>query len=111
VSKSIKQVLLSAAEYIERNGWVQGRAGGTIGDKSYPACAFGAIDSVSGGSLAEDGDDLSNEACDAVNAYLESQGLGSNLITYNDKEGRSREAVLDVLRGAAEWVGSQEVAR
>jgi hypothetical protein len=111
VSKSIKQVLLGAAEYIEKYGWVQGRAGGPIGQMNYPACAYGAIDAASANPDPYEASELTNEVCEMLNEYLGITEPGANFIRFNDTPGRTASEVVALLRDAAEWAGSQEVAR
>jgi hypothetical protein len=114
---TIRKVLLSAAEYIERNGWTQGstfaHGGHNVlghGSKRPPACAYGAI--VSGVSFLdreELGHNTSFEVSNAASDYVEScLGIAGTwgpkyrgLPRWNDARERTANQVVEALRGAA----------
>lgn len=107
-----KEILLAAAEYIEKHGWQQYQYGGRYRhgyflDGQYrhehfaatgdgPACLAGAIGSVTGKPPNLDGDVL--RAVDTV--------IGGRFIVshWNDAPGRTKEEVIAALRAAAETV-------
>jgi hypothetical protein len=98
-----REVLLAAADHIERFGWQQ-RYFGTPGK---PCCLLGAI-SVAAGNRAG-GHAVNSSSADAERAadrrimqYLRSTHRAIDLVTWNDSPGRTAEEVIAALRGAAE---------
>lgn len=87
-SKKPEKILCAAANYIEEYGWVQEAFGGN----GEPACAIGAINTVSVYESAR---------LDAV--FLLTKRLGANnsvrIIGWNDARSRTKEEVVEVLRG------------
>ena len=87
-------VLERAADLLEEFGWCQGQ----FGSKGYGSfCAIGAIFEASV--------DLSNRNFSALAAplgYKDGSDLGASLSRWNDREGRTKEEVVALLRSGAE---------
>ena len=107
---SVSDTLNRAADLIERRGWGQGPS--TWGDSAARSrlCVEGAIAAVSGVSML-DLEDIGEgvtphrnelEACPAYKAMVDYlQWKQPFLFTWNDKAGRTKEEVIEVLRAAA----------
>lgn len=104
--KTAKQILIDAADLLERVGWCQGVL--AIGTDNMPAdpespnackfCMIGAIERVS-----ENGEGAF-EAQALVGEYIaetvDTPG-GSSVSAYNDGKYRTAQHCIDMLRGAA----------
>lgn len=86
-----REVLLKAAEHIERYGWLQGARGKT----GQPCCAVGAINAVGGCDRSS--------RDDAIETLKRNIGLARPFAiqNWNDAPGRTKEDVIAALRGAA----------
>jgi hypothetical protein len=84
-----KEVLLKAAEEIERRGWIQRVAANERG-----CCIWGAFRSI---GYSYEGIAPVNLAYDVFEDYL-----GVHPVGWNDTPGRTKEEVLSALRAAAE---------
>ncbi len=91
VSPEVRDVLLGAADSLERDGWMQngyGRAGG-------PRCVSGALKTAAGyeGAVA---------TLDAYRTMVEALGLGfPHLCEWNDAPERTQAEVVAKLREVA----------
>lgn len=85
------QVLLDAADYIERHGWCQY----IVEDNQGRVCIGGAISAAASNS---DQDDLYVYALVRLDKYLHSYKL---VPFWNDTPGRTKEEVIAALRAAA----------
>lgn len=86
-----REVLLRAADRIERFGWVQGRAHGDGGS----CCALGAISAVLGAGFTT--------GLESMQIVL-ARHLGiapCNVARWNDAPGRTASDVITALRAAA----------
>ncbi|GID91679.1 hypothetical protein ACFQFC_01365 [Amorphoplanes digitatis] len=106
---TVARVLRSAAQYLERHGWIQGAYyDATSGSFTPPACLVGAIGMVCyGGPVdapAQHFDDPGfldfEEAVLHLDRYLLAED-GSESYEFNDARGRRVEDVCRVLRDAA----------
>jgi hypothetical protein len=83
-----REVLLKAAEHIERYGWRQRSKGAP----EAPCCVIGAMEVVT-----EDDRAAFDEARFALRGRV-----GWQLVAWNDAPGRTAAEVITALRGAAE---------
>ncbi len=91
VSPEVRDVLLGAADVIERGGWCQGAY-----ERSGSFCVSGAIRKASGWKA--DGH-LTTICVDAHGALW--QALGENMADWNDAPGRTQAEVVAKLREVA----------
>jgi len=96
------EILYTAADLIERDGWHQGdytAAGGW--KQASPSCVMGAINRAAGR--------MEIPAACAVMVHLYGAGGGS-LIQWNDAPERTESEVIEVLRAAAVIEAAKENA-
>jgi hypothetical protein len=109
VTYTIADVLEDAADHIERHGWQQG-AYGTAG---APTCLRGAVRAVQVGLLGRAGCEQESDVL-AYAATAIGPDIGWTMVatgdpyvdavlipSWNDRDGRTQQEVLDVLRKAA----------
>jgi hypothetical protein len=85
-----QQLLLRAAEVIERDGWIQGHAFQHDG-----VCMVGAIARAGRGQQWPAGTQYQK----MLTALFPS--TGGNMVRWNDTPGRTKQQVIDALRKAA----------
>ena len=90
-----REVLLAAADHIEAHGWTQGK----WGHAGEPCCAEGAIVAVLEGRGTGVFGPLWEAACDAK--QLLRNVLPTQITSWNDAPGRTRDEVVRALREAA----------
>ena len=81
-----REVLLGAAEYLRKYGWIQWETGNHGG----PRCALGALESV----------DIDSVYDDAEYRLLRTVGA-SSVVKWNDAPGRTVEEVIAAFEKAA----------
>jgi hypothetical protein len=94
---------MKAYELIEQNGWCQGEAArndegryvATLSDSATQFCALGAIYRVYGNCQA---DKMYKEFAKAMN-FLDTD-YSSEIVRWNDTQGRTKEEVVEALRRA-----------
>lgn len=93
-----QQMLLKAASYIQRHGWVQGRRYDYM---TGAVCIMGALDALE----AEGGVFTSEVRALAQRKLAPSRrDPGDSIIRFNDSEGTTKTAVLARLRQVAKGV-------
>lgn len=85
-------VLLRAADYIEEHGWIQGNRTGSCG-----VCLVGAIEMVSNGKITI----ASAEGYYLPDVARVSKVVGCDAWIWNDRNGRTKEQVVSILRQMA----------
>lgn len=97
MSKTVQEVCLAAADYIEQNGLVKG----TYGRAGGPCCVLGAIRIAVMGKLAIMGSDppksLLYERCREKVTDV----LGMAIAPWNDSPETTKEEAVDLLRRTA----------
>jgi hypothetical protein len=83
----VSKALLAAADYIDKNGWIQEYLGSDVG----PVCALGGIYYANYGRTGI--------YCDAAGRVMES--VGGRLDSWNDQPGRTKDEVVSKLRAVA----------
>jgi len=86
VVSPVAEVLLGAAEYIEKFGWKQR----DFGDDGGPRCMLGAVMSQCKNTYTD--------IMSAAQLHLQRQG---KFMSWNDSPGRTKAEVIDALRSAA----------
>jgi hypothetical protein len=89
-----QQRLLDAANIIRKRGWCQGHYQG----HNESVCIVGAIHIASSGSIHKSCLDRINEV---VISKLTARLDGRSPIAWNDKQGRTKDEVLDLLESVA----------
>ncbi len=89
----VGEILLKAADYIDKHGWCQRRA--FIGKK---ACLLGAVAAVIDGGI---GTATITPTAAYEKAYCRLAKLVSGMGNWNDAPGRTKDEVVAVLRTAA----------
>ncbi len=89
-----RQMLLDAADLLERDGWCQG----AYQDDDGHHCALGALDAVFGSKTSFKAIDWSAYA--RVNERLQ-DAVGLQIVHWNDAKGRTAEEVISTLRKIA----------
>lgn len=89
-----REVLLKAAEVLERDGWRQHDAG-FVGQ---PRCVLGAmrqacLPELPGGAFAD--------AQGALHSFIYDRGHSCGIVVWNDSPGRTADEVIAALRAAA----------
>jgi hypothetical protein len=115
--KIAAKVLLDAAAYLEKWGWVKGYLGGKYGNPTVayndgPACAMGAIHSVTSMALPwETPIEIYDAACDASDLAREalSEVIPTKVIPeWNDAPERTQEEVINTMRATAEKLNASK---
>lgn len=84
-----REILLAAADHLERYGWVKNMRGGP----GAPCCTVGAI------AVACNNDEpLYSEACQVLREHLNVR----RLTDWNDTRSRTADEVITAMRAAAE---------
>lgn len=98
-------ILDSAADIIERNGWWQGYyydLGTDLPKRERPCCARGAINLAANGRTPDRLSDVGQDALGVLERFLGISGDHPNSVAdWNDDAGRTAEQVVAALRSAA----------
>lgn len=98
MSENVSEILETAADVIEKRGWTQG-----VYVDANGVCMLGAISTAVTGDPRLYWRDIANffpgqtPVVKALSAYLEGEWPPQ----FNDRPGRTKQEVLDALRGAA----------
>lgn len=109
VSKDVKDILLAAADLLEKpGGWTKGACARDSDRNSVPIesrdtvcfCTLGALSHLTLGGAGDAADDLFARTAERLRSYL-----GREITRWNDAPTRTQTEVVRTLRGAAQVEG------
>ena len=91
----VQKLLLDAADYIEKHGWDQGQYFG----EERRACMVGAMIAAADPKRTLRVESVERKIRPAINYMLDR--LGESPIDWNDRDGRTKQEVMQALRDGA----------